>query len=63
VAALSKIKTEQKTPLTLSISADKKFLALLVKGYQEDSWTQTLTSAASSMPNLRNQNGLWFLDE
>jgi hypothetical protein len=63
VEVLSEIETEQKTPLILSISANKEFLTLLVKEYQEDSWTRTLTLAASGMPNLRNQNGLWFLDK
>ena len=47
----------------MSITADKEFLQLLLKGYQEDSWTKSLTSAAPSIPNLRSQDGLWFLNE
>lgn len=63
VATLSDINPAPKQTLTLSISADKKFLALVLKGYEEDAWARTLISANPSMPNLRCQDGLWFLDD
>jgi hypothetical protein len=45
VGVLSDINPVPHKSLTLSISADKKFLSLLLKCYQEDTWTHTLTSA------------------
>ena len=63
VTALSDLALTAKPSLTLSITADKEFLTLLLKGYQEDSWMKSLTSATPSIPNLRNQDGLWFLDK
>ena len=63
VAALSDVESLKKPPLTLSITADKEFLALLLKGYETESWTKSLAAATPSMPNIRCQDGLWFLDE
>ena len=59
---LSDIDPTPKHVLTLSISADQEFLTSLLKGYKEDTWTRTLISATPSMPNLKCQDGLWFLD-
>jgi Integrase zinc binding domain len=63
VATLSEVEIAPNSSLTFSISANKEFLALLHKGYQEDQWTRTLLSATPSMPNLMTNNGLWFLDD
>jgi hypothetical protein len=62
VATLSDINPTPEHAMTLSISADQEFLTSLLKGYEEDTWTRTLISAAPSMPNLKCQDGLWFLD-
>ena len=63
VSSLSDGTCAPKRPLTLSISADQDFLSLLRKGYEEDSWTRSLSLAAPGMPNLRCTDGLWFLDD
>jgi RNase H-like domain found in reverse transcriptase/Integrase zinc binding domain len=62
VAMLSDINPTPKHIMTLFISADQEFLTSLLKGYEEDTWTQTLISAAPSMPNLKCQDGLCFLE-
>ena len=62
-AALSEVELTPRPNSTLGITADKEFLGLLLKGYKEDSWTKSLPFATPSMTNLRNQDGLWFLDE
>lgn len=51
------------TTRKLCISADKDFLQTLKRGYETDSWAQSLISASPSLPNLRSMNGLWFLDD
>lgn len=63
VAALSIPRSESQQPLILSISADKEFLLLLREGYKKGPWTKSLIGAQPSMDNLKEVDGLWFLDE
>jgi Integrase zinc binding domain len=62
VAMLSDLEIKPAIPLTLAISADKDFLTLLHKGYEEDKWTRSLTLANPSLQSLTTQDGHWFLD-
>jgi hypothetical protein len=63
IASLSELPAENKQKLTFSISADQEFLTFLRKGYKDDSWARSLSLASPGMPNLKNHDGLWFLDE
>jgi Integrase zinc binding domain len=63
VATPGGVETAPNSSLAFSILADKEFLALLHKEYQEDQWMRTLLSATPSMHNLTTTNGLWFLND
>ena len=64
ISALTEAAPDVPIPsLTLSITADKDFLRMLREGYDSDSWTKSLISAAHGINNLKLIDGLWFLDD
>ena len=48
---------------TLKISADDLFLQEIIAGYAADPWCKTFPSATLSLPNLRLQDGLWYISD
>lgn len=48
---------------TLNISADKHILREIKDGYANDPWCKKLPSATHSWPELRLEDGLWYVGE
>lgn len=48
---------------TLNISADKYILREIKDGYANDPWCMKLPSATHSWPELRLEDGLWYVGE
>ena len=47
----------------LQITADRKFLNAVKSGYANDEWCKTLPKAAISWPDLKLQDGLWYVGD
>jgi hypothetical protein len=47
----------------LTISADESFLKDVRDGYEHDEFCQKLSTVDSSIPNIRWENGLWYLGD